>query len=82
MFQVLYICQLSQNEDKDKLSVVSVSEFLLKDPLLSFTVLSAKNRTKQPRGDGEDEGEDGREDVNGEETVENGMYLEDGNFRR
>lgn len=43
---VLYICYLSQAE-KEKLLVTSMSEFILKEPLLCFTILSAKDYKSQ-----------------------------------
>lgn len=40
----MYICHLSQDIEKEKTTIVSVSEFILKEPLLSFSIFTAKDR--------------------------------------
>ena len=63
------------------MSVVSVSEFLLKDPLLSFTVLSAKNRMVQPMNDENHHGLVNGVDGDGDHSMEDDMD-EDGTDKK
>ena len=46
--------KLHKDDDKEKLSFVSISEFILKEPLLSFSINMAKDKRNQTSDDLED----------------------------
>lgn len=77
---MLYICQLYQDVENEKTTIVSVSEFVLKDPVLSFSIMSAKERkTKRSSPSTDDnkvavngDGEDDSRELDGDEEDEDG----------
>lgn len=45
--QVFYVCQLHKDVENEKSFIFYISEFLLKDPLLSFSIFVAKVRREK-----------------------------------
>jgi len=79
LFQVIYICQLHKDVENEKSFIFYISEFALKEPLLSFSIHVAKERKEKVRlsrensnghvmngDDGEEEGDESLGDLNDE----------------
>lgn len=69
--QVLYICQMHHDLEKENSSFISISEFILKEPLLSFAINVAKERKSRSSSDEAEADLDDSEDKEEKEEKSN-----------
>ena len=78
-YQVLYISQLYKDVENEKASIFNMSEFALKEPLLSFSIYVAKER-KMKSSSLSGENENGMHALNGDCDEPMGDLMNDENL--